>query len=1099
MKLHRLLGIFCLSFVLPVVGGEVSNRKMAWAHYTPWHSPFNSSLSALNYYNFTLQDSTGKQHLDWQQEILTAKKSGLDGFFVDLIADPKGGATVYVSMMGAMLKAAEGTDFQIGACLDAKTNVAQQVRELKKILDSYAKHPNYPHWNGKPVVATYTYTKWTPDELAAIRAGIKSEGYDIFLIGNIAVRFQKINEKKLLPYVEAADMIYPFELMEVNESSISDNNTGYRKLAQKCGKELMVTIYPGYYGGWLSGSNDFYQVHCGFDQAHRCFESVSSMNPQWLHYTTWNDLVETSMRPMVFTPANPLIIKAYSEHFKGVSLLNGKPEVVFAYHREEQPGTLLRIEAMTLPTLKDGQVELKGKLLDENGNSVEELPIKSLAGNTFDRTEWLIPTTTLGKHPILIPEFLVNGKKIRLPEVVLVAGWHQNGVTVKTAASKVIMPESSLKLKQEANGLIRVVGSYNSQVELKRVSLWRNDRPVAVVSPETEQKSLFNLRIKGAANITVTPLQGRIVSAVRFFEENHSRNFEWSASELKVSNANRWTDVALLAAGEPDMKFRFSIKGQEAVVISAAELMKRELIKYGQSIIRLANADGTMQNRSALKQKNGTFDFKLFGKTRSQDRWQLYFESVDGCSGWSIPIWSFADKRPPFSTKLLESSISLETPTNVTGWNGRSEYLTKEIPCRTPQVKGTEISPLSIRGGRWDFEGNGNDRYGDMSVDIPENMFGPGAVNEGLALRFTGKSNIKMRLRTYPAGSSTVDFLICPDRERKKKQGIITRIGWSSAINIFLLPNGNIEVIRNGNKKFKKEKVVSTVPIPDKVWSRIRVTCDEEFIRIYINDKITAEQAILPQRCYGNCTWYLGKGEGDAENFTGSLDALTVFGVAFPPGDINEPQFKKAELFAPLPTGKVPTADNATAISGKWIFPADIEERPRSNNDIQVSAVKLNKPVLAGDTLLLGPGANTIKKVNAAGVELVDNSIISLTLHRFERAKPVKAWYALLISIGNGNGKLINFNFGSEKSLMITEMMPKWKIKTGEIKVELPIKLQIAKRNGTLIFIVDGKVVFRTDDDPEHPFNTVSFQTSSPNRADAVAIQISPPVLCKLK
>jgi hypothetical protein len=140
-----------------------------------------------------LQDSTGKQHLDWQQEILTAKKSGLDGFFVDLIADPKGGATVYVSMMGAMLKAAEGTDFQIGACLDAKTNVAQQVRELKKILDSYAKHPNYPHWNGKPVVATYTYTKWTPDELAAIRAGIKSEGYDIFLIGNIAVRFQKIN------------------------------------------------------------------------------------------------------------------------------------------------------------------------------------------------------------------------------------------------------------------------------------------------------------------------------------------------------------------------------------------------------------------------------------------------------------------------------------------------------------------------------------------------------------------------------------------------------------------------------------------------------------------------------------------------------------------------------------------------------------------------------------------------------------------------------------------------------------------------------------------------------------------------------------------
>lgn len=1092
-------GALLLAFAAAVHGGEISNRKMSWAHHTPWHTPFNTSLTAINYYNFPLQDSTGNDVEDWKREFALAKAQGIDGFFPDLVANKGGGPTAFVDAMHTMLKAAEGSDFQIGVCLDVKTSVSQQVKELKRMLDLFGNHPNYPHWNGKPVVNFYSFLSWTPEELAAIRAGVKEAGYDIFLVGNLGVGYQKPDAGKLRPYLEQADMIYAFGLCEIDRSSIEDKVKLFKRLADESGKELMTTVYPGYYGAWLNGRNDFYQVHCGFDQAHRSFEAAVTPKAKHLHYTTWNDHDETSLLPMVFTPANPLITKAYSDRFKGIGTVTGKPEVAFAYHREEIPGTLIRFEAMTLPTLKSGKVEVKGRLLDETGNAVAQLPAKSLAGNEFDRAEWLVPSTALAKHPLLIPEFTVNGETVRLPEVLLVNGWHQNAVTVKTAASRIIMPDSSLQLKAETDGRIRVSGNYTSPVELKRVSLWRNDRPVAVVSPETDGKSLLNVYLSGRPDLTVVPESGKIISAVRKFGENNSKNFTWNAASLRSTGSQSWTPVALTVAGTPDLKLRFAVAGQEPLVLSAAELAKRERIEYGNTVIQAAPADGTMQNRAALNRKAGAFDFALFAKARPQDRWQLHFESADGKSGWSVPVWPFATNRNPIPAKLVETAITLETASGATGWKERSEYLGKTVPFLTPAVRSAAISPLSIRGGRWDFENNGNDRYGDMPVTVPESMFCEGSASEGTALRFTGKEEIKMRLRTYPIGNSTVEFLIRPDAGRSKPQGIVTRSGWSDAVNVYLLPDGRIEAVRDGNEEFKVEKATSSTAIPDNAWSRVRVTCDNAALRIWIDGKLVAEQPVSPQRCYGNCSWHLGKGDKRSANFTGCLDAVTVFGAAFAPGDANEPKLGKAEQFRPIVPPGTPEADESTAVTGKWNYPANVELRPEAGETPAIPTERQKAPVLAGPgTLLLGPGVNTVR-ADADGVELADNTMLSVRLRRFDRAEPKKAWYALLVSIGNDEKKSVNFNFGSDKEFMITVMDPKWQIKTGHIKLELPADLQIAKREGMLIFLLNGKVIYKTEDDPAHPYTRLSFSTSSPNRDDATAIRIDPPVRYQLR
>ena len=43
-----------------------------------------------------------------------------------------------------------------------------------------------------------------------------------------------------------------------------------------------------------------------------------------------------------------------------------EPELIFAYHREEQPGTLLRLEVMNLPSVGDEKITVDGNLLDLN-------------------------------------------------------------------------------------------------------------------------------------------------------------------------------------------------------------------------------------------------------------------------------------------------------------------------------------------------------------------------------------------------------------------------------------------------------------------------------------------------------------------------------------------------------------------------------------------------------------------------------------------------------------------------------------------------------------------------------------------------------------
>ena len=61
------------------------------------------------------------------------REHGVDGFFMDVCA--KKGTTTFGDLR-KFLAAAEGTDFQVGLCLDVKTTVSNQISELKKLHKS---------------------------------------------------------------------------------------------------------------------------------------------------------------------------------------------------------------------------------------------------------------------------------------------------------------------------------------------------------------------------------------------------------------------------------------------------------------------------------------------------------------------------------------------------------------------------------------------------------------------------------------------------------------------------------------------------------------------------------------------------------------------------------------------------------------------------------------------------------------------------------------------------------------------------------------------------------------------------------------------------
>lgn len=854
---------------------------MVWAHYVPWYTPDNASQMSHRFHSYP-QEGVGAN--PFREEIDRALAQGIDGFFHDMVAHPDGVTSFWD--LRPFLRAAEGTPFQLGICLDAKTDVAHQVAELVKMLSTYGDHPNYPKWKGRYVVCTYTFLRWTPEEWHAIRKGCEEAGFPLYLIANVETGFNAFDAKALKPYAGTFERAYHFAFYgmdRLRRKSIERETEACAAFCREHGAVYMPCVWPGYFGAWMMGVNCFYQPFCGFDTAQRRFDTWRLVpEADWLHLTTYNDHGETSLMPRRLVTGNRAIIRAMADEFKGEPIPE-KGEVVFAYLREVIPGTVQRFEAMRLPCA-DGAaaVSVAGVLRDADGRIVATLPEKTFdAEERWPRIEWLVPTTALAESPVLVPEFTVRRgdaltRAVRMPRVHFVTGWLEDPVTVKVSESDCGAVEAALAVSY-TNGVLRARCDFSTGKAIRRAILFRNDRPVTAFAPSS--RKVLNLLISGTGDIELRTEGGaRIIGAVKQGETNGAPNFVWNENRILSRKTPGWAMISTRIEAEADDPLVFSSNGKSVRFTPAGLVASGCPSRPGRfsppgtiagGEARPSNGciwldeEGVAYNLPPLGALAGTLSAEVWMTPPDEnDAYWVELELADGSFAESDIVYPFAKMREPVAMNVVETPVTLDHPSGATGIPGDRVFLTPEPdwPVRETRVVEAHVSPLAIRRARFDFSGEPPPR-----PMLPHRCWPMGPFS--LICRFT---------RLVQDGSAA-GKIIGPE-------------GWNEGPELSLLEDGRLEAAYVGGnilgagdpndfgQNIFRFTVQSVKPLKPGRMVGIAFTGDGKTLRLMIDGEPQSETSMPPVRVYGNLTPVPGEGVNGENPKTGLLHSLEFAG-----------------------------------------------------------------------------------------------------------------------------------------------------------------------------------------------------------------------------
>ena len=857
---------------------DVSGRRMVWAHYVPWYLPGDASLLSYWFHSFP-QDQVGDNPL--REEIGRAMAMGIDGFFNDMVVH-EGGTTAYWDLR-PFLKAAEGTPFLFGICLDGISSIDHLLHELVKMLSTYGDHPNYPKCEGRYIVNAYKFLSHTPDEWRAIRKGCEKAGFPLYVVANVETGFAAFDAARLTPYAGTFERAYHFAFHGMDREqrkSLEQETTECAAFCREHDAVYLPCVWPGYLGAWMMGVNCFYQPFCGFDTAQRHFEAWRLVaDADWLHLTTWNDHAETALMPRRLVTGNRDVVKAMADEFKGVPPPDGD-NIAFAYLREVIPGTMLRFEAMRLPTAATTEVSVSGRLRDAGGNVVCELPEKAFGTNRWPRAEWLVSTTHLAESPYLVPEFTIGradgSRTVRAPKIFFAAGWLSDPVTVKVSEDDCANVDSSLSVAY-SNGLLNARCTFAAEKPARRIVLYRNDRPVTSFRPSSGKT--LNLIFTGQGTIGLKASGGaRIIQAVKRFEKNGTRDFSWTTNRVLSLRTPGWSILSACVEAEADDMLAFS-SGGKTTRFTPPELLASarnapptrwfppgimagdEVVPQG-ARIRL-DEEGTACDLPPLDMKSGSLSAEVWMTPPVEnDAWWVEFELSDGSFAESDVIYPFAKTRAPVAMNVVETPVTLDHPSGASGAPDSKVFLTPEPdwPVRATRIVGAKVSPLAIRHARFDFQGEPMRR-----TMLPHRCWPMGPFR--LSCRFT-------RLAEDGGGDGR----------------IVGVDGWNEGPELRLLEDGRVEAAYcGGNKRgtgnwndlgtpLFRHAVRSLRPLEAGRKVEIVVESDGLSLSLSIDGEPQGTAALPPIRCYGNLTPALGEGVNGDNPKTGLMHGLEIAG-----------------------------------------------------------------------------------------------------------------------------------------------------------------------------------------------------------------------------
>ena len=879
---------------------DVANRKMVWAHYVPWFVPENASQMSQRVYDFP-QTDVGTNPL--RDEIRRALDQGVDGFFNDMVAH-EGGRTSFWDLR-PYLAAAEGTPFQFGICLDRRVSVAHQVKELVHMLSTYGKHPNYATCGDRFVVCAYTYRAWTPDEWRAIRQGCADAGWPIHVVANIETPFSAFDEKAFAPYAGLFEGAFHFSIMGCGRTPFKSVETEMREadaFCRKNGAAFMPCLWPGYYGGWLPGRCSYYQPFLGFGTLQRRFDAAQALNAQWLHVTTWNDHDETTLQTRRLATGNPAIVRAMARAFRGERPAE-KTDVVFAYLRENIPGTVLKFEAQRLPSVEKGDVSISGRLLDEDGEIVAGLSERRLADADWTRTEWLVPTTKLSASHVLTPEFVVRlpseTRVVTLPPVFQFTGWLANPETVKVSIHDRRPMMSSFDLAWQ-DGVLEGSCTFASEAPLKRAVLYRNERPVTAFTPG--RPTVLPVFFSGDGWLDLQVANGRIARAVKSFETNGAPHFAWNAQRMTSRLTPTW--MKLTARIETEARTKLTFTDNRAVrTFTPRDLVRFGELRCGAGTIRLSS-DGTLYDLPPLGLKRGKLFLSVWSAkpTPTDDFW-VEFEFADGTFAESKVRHPFATGLRSIPMAVVETPVTLDRTSGASGMPDAREFLTPETAWpvkKTRVVSSSCVSPFSVRHAKFDFS------------SAP--LLRP-----------------KLPQRQWPMGPFRMTCAFTPLATDGATHPILSPNGWNEGPSLTLAADGRLVAAFAGGTGEAAFACEAKTAAPLTRGRRVRITLvnDGRTFKLLVDGVEVGVCAVPPVRVYGNCSPSIGAGVNGESPTVGLLHDLAFA------GDPNAVLATEELRLAPLFTdGMVFAEDKPVRIFGTGIGAVSATFRGRTANAV---------------------------------------------------------------------------------------------------------------------------------------------------------------------
>lgn len=807
---------------------NVPARGMVWAHYVPWNRPSDASARPCSYYDHPCCDGG---EAAWREEIDRAMAAGIDGFFVDIgiydtVPNPLGESFRW-------LEAARGTDFKVGICLDRCPPPRRMAEELARLLAKHGDHSNYPRIDGRYVVANYAPWRYKPEQWREILDFCAAAGRPVFLVGDIKHGTGPATRAVMEKWENVFDAMYMFAYIGQESITARDENMGVATFCRERGKTFMASLEPGYIGHWLGGGLGSYKPFRGVDKLVEEFLAIRESGGDWMHFTTWNDHLETAMEPTRLQPANLRILRAFSDEFKGREPSAAEAEVVLAYRREEIPGTLMRFEAMLLPSRERGAATVSGRLRDATGKIVANLEPKVLS-NGFDRVEWLVRSADLAASPYLTPEFAMDGpdgrrREARFQPVFFALPWMENNATVKASfADRCARIDGALNVSYDG-GCIRAALELSSGRPVRRAILYRNDRPIGQFAQGGGKPSLS-------------------VAAFDVPRDTEVRFSGCGVAGRLSAHGNR--DFFRLEFDAPDASAAVAADGENAE-FTAERLARERRMKVGRVELRVVPAC-TVRDEPPLDAAEGRFGLALIDRPpQLGDAFWVRFEMPDGTACETPVSYPFGDLRERRRITLLETALNLDSKNGHQGGFREREFLTpqEEIPVAGCTPRECDVSPLIFRRGRWSLE------------DSPEDDFSFRAAMAKTTA--DGKKTTVMPLHMWPMAPGAVAFdILAPEGVQTGKCAVIRLETFNEGFSANLLADGRLEAVWSGGCKgpvWKQEverieTLESVRVIRDGQWHRVVLENDARKIRIAIDGETDAERDAEPFRAYGRCT-----------------------------------------------------------------------------------------------------------------------------------------------------------------------------------------------------------------------------------------------------